>query len=53
MSHMRRPKNTVWISVSMQAEEKAQLDQLVKESGKTRNRYLRDLFAKMWSDRRD
>lgn len=48
---MRRPKNTVWISVSMQTEEKVMLDQMVKESGKPRNRFLRDLFAQLWAAR--
>jgi hypothetical protein len=48
---MRRPKNTVWISISMQTEEKVMLDELVRRSGKTRNRFLRDLFAHLWATR--
>lgn len=43
---MARSKNTTYISVCLPNEEKSHLDELVKASGKNRNRYLRDLIAK-------
>jgi predicted DNA-binding protein len=36
---------TKYRSISLSPEEDAHLEQLVAESGKTRNRYLRDLIA--------
>ncbi len=38
-------KTTIYRSVSLSPEEAEHLEQLVAESGKTRNRYLRDLLA--------
>lgn len=42
---MRRPKNTVWVSISMTTEEKAVLDAAVKAAGIPRNRFLRNFIA--------
>lgn len=45
----RRPKNTTWVSIMLTLEEKALLDEAVKASGKTRNRFLRDFIASLRS----
>lgn len=38
-------KNSTWISIQCTEDEKATLDEAVKASGLTRNRFLRNFIA--------
>jgi hypothetical protein len=42
-----RPKNTVYVSMAITREEKAQLDAAVKKAGVNRNRFLRNFIASL------
>lgn len=44
---MGKGPNVVYVSIQMSPDEKAVLDQAVEQSGKKRNRFLRDLIATM------
>lgn len=41
----KQPKQTTYVSVCLSEDEKAVLDAAVAESGKARNRFIRDWIA--------
>jgi predicted DNA-binding protein len=41
-------RNSVYVSMQLTSAEKEILDEAVKRSGKTRNRFLRDWINSLW-----
>jgi hypothetical protein len=48
---MARTKNTVYVSMAISKEEKAQLDAAVKKAGVNRNRFIRNWIASLGTKR--
>jgi hypothetical protein len=48
---MARTKNTVYVSMAISKEEKAQLDAAVKKAGVNRNRFIRNWILSLGTKR--
>lgn len=48
----KQTKDTVYVSIQLSQAEKDILDEAVARSGKTRNRFLRDMIAALWQPKK-